>query len=139
MESPANSGLKEEHMTTQITRRGVAVTPKNRFELYAWLFMRISGIILVIMAVFHLLYMHFVIQVDNINYDVIATRWANMGWRIFDFTLLALAFTHGMNGARVVLQEYTPLRLHKWIMGILLIIYLLLVLMGAWIIFTFSG
>ena len=94
--------------TRMISRRGVPVKPGSRFELYAWLFMRISGLVLIMMAVFHLLYMHFYIQVDTINYDVIALRWQSPMWRIYDFVLLALGFTHGMNGIRVVLSDYVP-------------------------------
>lgn len=121
-----------------ITRRGVRVQPRNRFELYAWLLMRITGVILILMAVFHFLYMHFFLQVDNIDFDVIASRWANPGWRVYDFLLLAFAFTHGMNGARVVLEEYIPRKLHRPLWVILLLVYLVLIGMGAWIIFTFK-
>ena len=38
----------------------------SNFELYTWFFMRISGIVLLTLAVFHLLYMHLFIGVENI-------------------------------------------------------------------------
>jgi succinate dehydrogenase / fumarate reductase membrane anchor subunit len=122
-----------------ISRRGVPVQPRSKLELYAWLFMRLSGLVLIFMAVFHFLYMHFYIQVDAINYAVIALRWQSMFWRVYDFALLALGFTHGMNGARVVLEDYAPSRLRKPVLAVLLVLYLALVSMGAWIIFTFKS
>ena len=122
-----------------ISRRGVRVQPRSKFELYAWLFMRVSGLVLIFMAVFHFLYMHFFIQVDSINFDVIALRWQNTFWRGYDFLLLALGFTHGMNGARVVLEDYAPRGLRKPVLVLLFVLYLALVGLGAWIIFTFKS
>jgi succinate dehydrogenase / fumarate reductase, membrane anchor subunit len=124
--------------TQMISRRGVAVQPRSRFELYAWLFMRLSGLLLILMAVFHFLYMHFYIQVDTINFAVIAFRWRQPFWRAYDFVLLALGFTHGMNGARMVLHDYAPRAVRKPVMILLLIVYLAFIGMGAWIIFTFK-
>ena len=124
--------------TRMISRRGTPVKPGSPFELYAWLFMRLSGLALIFMAVFHFLYMHFYIQVDTINFAVIGLRWQNPFWRVYDFTLLALGFTHGINGARAVLMDYVPQRARKAVLLILLLVYLVLVGMGAWIIFTFK-
>ena len=125
--------------TRMISRRGVPVQPHSKFELYAWLFMRISGLVLILMAVFHFLYMHFYIQVETINFDVIAFRWRSMFWRGYDFLLLAFGFTHGMNGLRIVLGDYVPKRVRKPVLIVLLVLYLTLVFMGAWIIFTFKS
>lgn len=124
--------------TRMISRRGVPVQPRNRFELYAWLFMRVSGLVLILMAVYHFLYMHFYIQVDTINFAVIAFRWQQPFWRVYDFVLLALGFTHGMNGARVVLEDYVPKRIRKAVLALLFVLYVVLIALGAWIIFTFK-
>jgi succinate dehydrogenase / fumarate reductase membrane anchor subunit len=125
--------------TRSISRRGIPVQPRSRFELYAWLFMRLSGLALILMAVFHFLYMHFYIQVDTINFDVIAFRWRQPFWRAYDFALLALGFTHGMNGARVVLEDYVPKRWRRGVLTVLLLLYVTLITLGAWIIFTFQS
>lgn len=125
--------------TQMISRRGVPVQPRSRFELYAWLFMRLSGVVLLLMAVFHLLYMHLFLGVDNIDFDVIASRWANPLWRLFDFTLLAFGFTHGMNGLRVVLGEYVHGTVRRPLSMIVAFVYVALILMGAWIIFSFRA
>jgi succinate dehydrogenase / fumarate reductase membrane anchor subunit len=101
--------------------------------------MRVSGLILIFMAVYHFLYMHFYMQVDAINFAVIARRWESMFWRAYDFALLAFGFSHGMNGARGVLEDYLPKRLRKPGLVILLVVYLALIVLGAWIIFTFQS
>ncbi len=113
--------------------------PSN-FELYTWFFMRVSGLVLLFMAVFHLLYMHFVVGLEKINFKVIAERWDNPGWRIFDFLLLAFALLHGLNGGRTIIEDYvrSPGRL-VFSKALLYVIGFALMAMGALIIFTFQN
>lgn len=80
--------------------------PASGFERAAWIFMRLSGIALLVLAVFHLVWMHHVIGVEHLSFSVVAERWSNPGWRIYDFVLLLLALVHGANGLRVVLEEH---------------------------------
>src|SRR3989442_209838 len=49
------------------------------FELYAWLFMRISGVLLLLLAVGHLCIMHLFNHIDTINYEFVAGRWCRYG------------------------------------------------------------
>lgn len=109
------------------------------FEAYAWLFMRLSGVVLLGLAVFHLMWMHFAIGVDNIDFQTVAGRWANPLWRIYDFALLVFALSHGVNGLRTVLEDYvrTPRRLLA-VKGTVYVLAFLLLSMGSWIIFTFD-
>jgi len=112
----------------------------SSFELFAWFFMRISGVVLLVMAVFHLFYMHFVIGVEHMDFNTIAGRWQNPLWRIFDFFLLAFALLHGMNGLRVVLDDYLSAR-PGWRAFTKAFVFLLvvgLVSIGGFIIFTFQ-
>jgi len=89
---------------------GTKVRPAGGLELWAWRFMRISGLLLVFLAVGHLFIMHIVNNVETINYAFIAGRWdaKRMGpfWRLWDFSLIALAVLHGFNGLRQVSFEY---------------------------------
>lgn len=109
------------------------------FEAYAWLFMRLSGVVLLGLAVFHLLWMHFAIGVDNIDFQTVADRWSNPLWRIYDFALLVFALTHGLNGLRTVLEDYVqrPGRLLV-VKGIVYTVGFVLLSMGTFIIFTFE-
>lgn len=113
--------------------------PVGRFETQSWLFMRISGIVLLVMAVLHLLLMHYVIGVENLTFDVVAQRWAGPWWRLFDFFLLALAWTHGANGARIVIGDYVrPRGWRLFANTMLALVYTVLLVVGAYVIVTFN-
>lgn len=110
------------------------------FEAKAWLFMRVSGVVLLGLAVFHFYWMHFAIGVDNIDFQTIVGRWANPLWRLYDLALLAFAMAHGTNGLRYVLEDYVrrPGARHL-IKGVAYVLVAILVLAGAYIIFTFDA
>lgn len=80
--------------------------PGGGFELAAWLFMRVSGIVLLLLALGHLAIMHLINSVDTINFRFVADRFQNPAWRIYDWFLLTLALLHGMNGLRYVIDDY---------------------------------
>ncbi len=120
---------------------------RSRAELYLWFFMRISGILLIALALFHMFWMHFVIGVENITFDTIVQRWndplhpaLDVFWRTYDLALLAFAFTHGVLGANYSIRDYvqTP-RVRKWLQAGLAIVWAVLLLLGAGIIFYFTG
>jgi succinate dehydrogenase / fumarate reductase membrane anchor subunit len=46
------------------------------------------------------------VGVHHIDLDYVALRWATLGWRVYDFLLLAFAFAHGVNGVRQVLHDF---------------------------------
>ena len=50
--------------------------------MFLWYFMRISGLVLVFLAVGHLFIMHIVNNVESINYAFVASRWTapRTGW-----------------------------------------------------------
>jgi succinate dehydrogenase / fumarate reductase, membrane anchor subunit len=81
-------------------------TGGSNFELYSWYFFRISGLLLIFLAVIHILVMHVFNTVFEINYEFVADRWASPFWRTFDWLLLFLALTHGLNGARIATDDY---------------------------------
>ena len=114
--------------------------PASNLELYSWFFMRITAIVLFFMAVFHLVYMHIIIGLDNITFDVIAQRWQSPGWRLFDLFLLVFGWLHGSNGVRVVIDDYV--RSDGWrvlLKSILYVLVFVLIVLGAYVIFTFQS
>lgn len=116
------------------------VRPTSNFELYAWFFMRISGIVLLTVAVFHLLYMHLAIGVENIDFDTVASRWESPFWRLFDLFLLLFAWSHGVNGTRQVLDDYILSRGWRVVARTtVFILGLIVTVMGAYVIFTFKA
>lgn len=117
--------------------------PMNRVELNIWLFMRISGFILVFLALFHFFLMHFIYGVDIIDFKFIVERWTDpvlgLFWRSYDLALLVFALVHGMFGVRYVIEDYFHNRTVRFILlaGAILT-EIALIAMGAFVIFTFN-
>lgn len=81
--------------------------PTGGFELWTWLFMRISGLMLLVLAVGHTLIMHLPGGgVSRIDFGFVAARWDNPFWRTWDWMLLTLALVHGVNGLRSITLDY---------------------------------
>ena len=94
---------------------GMQLQQRSRFEQLMWMYMRISGVVLVVLALGHLAFMHVINGVFSINQsgeglaaNFVAARWAFLGWRLYDIGLLILAMVHGFNGFRYVVRDYTP-------------------------------
>lgn len=80
--------------------------PRQNFETWSWYFMRISGLILIFMALVHFAITHIIYDVTETSADFVAARWDNPLWRAYDWTLLALGLTHGLNGLRWIIDDY---------------------------------
>ena len=80
--------------------------PGGGLELWSWLFMRFSGVALLLLALGHLVIMHLIHNVDEISYAFVAGRYAHGLWRAYDATMLILAMVHGVNGMRVIIDDY---------------------------------
>jgi succinate dehydrogenase / fumarate reductase membrane anchor subunit len=113
--------------------------PASNLELYGWFFMRVSAIVLFAMATFHLIYMHIILGVDAINFEVIAGRWESPFWRLYDLFLLVFGWLHGTNGLRVILDDYVhPQGWKVLAKSILYVVAFILIVLGAYVIFTFK-
>lgn len=78
----------------------------TNLELAWWVFMRLSGLVLVFLVLGHI-YMNFVlIDVNTVNYDYVARRLSNTTWKIYDLVILGLALLHGLNGSRYVMDDW---------------------------------
>ena len=80
--------------------------PAGGFELWSWVFMRLSGVVLLFLALGHLALMHLIHSVDEIDYWFVAKRYAGSLWRGYDLAMLVLAMLHGINGARILIDDY---------------------------------
>ncbi len=86
---------------------------RGNFELYAWVFMRVSGVLLVILVLAHFAIMHVLDGgLARVNWAFVSGRWANPFWRVYDFAMLTLVLLHGGNGLRVIIDDYarSPVR-----------------------------
>jgi succinate dehydrogenase / fumarate reductase membrane anchor subunit len=114
--------------------------PTSNLELYSWWFMRVSAIVMVVLVGFHLLYMHLVLGVDAINFEVISQRWESPFWRIYDLLMLVFAWSHCTNGVRIVLDDYV--RSSGWRVlakTALYVIAFVVMVIGAYVAVTFKA
>ena len=101
---PATRGIE----APRAPRRRVAGRRSN-FEMYSWMFMRLSGIVLVVLVLGHLLIMNVLDGgVHRINWGFVAGRWASPFWQVWDLIMLWLAEIHGANGLRIDHQRLRP-------------------------------
>jgi succinate dehydrogenase / fumarate reductase membrane anchor subunit len=114
--------------------------PAGGWELWTWLFMRVSGVVLLFLAVGHVLVMHVLDGgVGRVNFGFVATRWQSPFWRSWDWMLLSLALLHGINGLRVVAMDY--IRPVAWRFLVNMLFYVIgfaLFVLGTVIVFTFD-
>jgi succinate dehydrogenase membrane anchor subunit len=144
-------------MATQ-TRTLTKTRMAGRFELYAWFFTRVTGVLLLLMAAFSLVYANLVGGPSNlyaaaqmrwaffpISFHVqstsveVAPNFANPFWQAYSFLLITFAATHALNGLRVVLEDYIrhPV-LMAWIRAALVGLWLCVLLAAIFLIFVFS-
>ena len=114
--------------------------PIRGFELWAWLFMRISGLVLLFLAVGHVLIMHvFEEGVDRVDFAFIQLRWASLFWKTWDWLMLVLALLHGVNGLRMIVLDYVrPARARRTINGFFVVLGAALMALGTIIVVTFD-
>jgi succinate dehydrogenase membrane anchor subunit len=114
--------------------------PAGGYELGSWLFMRISGILLLVLAVGHVFIMHVVGGgVGRVDFKFVELRWQSPFWRTWDWLLLSLALLHGVNGLRVVVLDYVKAASWRfaftWFFNVVGVI---LFALGTIIVFTFD-
>ena len=115
-------------------------TGMPNFEKHAWLFMRLSGIVLVILAVGHLFVM---LMVDNgvyrIDFNYVAQRWRSPFWQTWDLLLLWLAQLHGGNGLRTIIADYARKDWTRfWLTTLLALSLMFTLVLGTYVLLTFN-
>ena len=120
------------------TQPAVRPMPRNNWGTISWLFMRISALALIILTLGHFAIQHVFNDVHNLDLAFVASRWSSVGWRIYDALLLTVGLSHGLNGLRIVADDYITSRpwnrLVRWlilIVGIALIIIGIVAVVGG--------
>jgi succinate dehydrogenase / fumarate reductase membrane anchor subunit len=115
-------------------------TSRSSFELYAWLFMRMSGILLVVLVLGHLL-VNLVLGsgIQAVDFAFVAGKWTNPFWQVWDLLMLWLAELHGVNGLRTIINDYAerPV-LGFWLKALLFLSATIVLVLGTLVIFTFD-
>ena len=109
------------------------------FETFSWYYFRISGALLVFLVIIHLIIMHMTNDVGCTTYQFVAERYTNPFWRLFDWLLLTIALTHGMNGLRVVIDDYArTARTRVVMMAVAALILVVFFMLGTITLITFQ-
>ena len=112
----------------------------SNFELNAWLFMRGSGLLLVVLVFGHLFVNLMMGEgIHQIDFAFVAGKWANPFWQVWDLAMLWLAMLHGCNGLRTIINDYAEKdRTRLLLKGVLYTSALLILFLGTLVIFTFD-
>ncbi len=92
--------------TAPRTLKQARATYSTNTELAWWVFMRISGMLLVFLVFGHLFFNNIQIDAATIDYAYVADRLSQPGVKIYDTFLLAFAMLHGVNGLRYSVEDY---------------------------------
>ena len=119
-------------------------SPRSRkaanWEKYGWLFMRISGPLLIVLIFTHLM-VNLVLGdgIKAINFAFVAGKWADPFWQWWDFAMLWLAMIHGTNGMSTIVNDYADrVIVRRMLTTTLWAVCGLLILLGTLVIFTFD-
>lgn len=106
-------------------------------ELNWWIFMRISGLILMFLVLGHV-YMTFVqVSESDATFDAVVSKLGNPAWKLYDWLILGLALLHGGNGARYVIDDYVRSRPNRaWVRNTFFTVLALLFVIGTVGLFT---
>ncbi|WP_029068626.1 succinate dehydrogenase hydrophobic membrane anchor subunit [Jonesia quinghaiensis] len=113
---------------------------RSNFEMWGWLFMRGSGVILVVLIFGHLFVNLMVGEgVNRIDFAFVGGKWASPFWQMWDLLMLWLAMIHGTNGVRTIINDYAEKHVTRAILKIgLYSAFILTVVLGTLVIFTFD-
>ena len=113
---------------------------RNNLELYGWVFMRASGVVLVLLIFGHLFVNLFAGQgIKAIDFGFVAGKWANPFWQNYDLVMLWLAMIHGTYGVRTIINDYAERDGLRVVLKLALYFaFFVVVVLGTLVIFTFD-
>jgi succinate dehydrogenase / fumarate reductase membrane anchor subunit len=126
--------------TTPTIPRPRSRTSRSNFELYAWVFMRLSGILLVVLVLGHL-FVNLMLGegIHRVDFAFVAGKWASPFWQTWDLLMLWLAQLHGANGLRTIINDYAERDgIRFWLKALLYLASIVVIVLGTLVIFTFD-
>ncbi|KQM84184.1 succinate dehydrogenase hydrophobic membrane anchor subunit [Agromyces sp. Leaf222] len=109
-------------------------------EKWGWIYMRASGVVLLVLIFGHLFVNLLVGEgVKAIDFGFVGGKWADPFWQWWDVAMLWLALIHGANGMRTIVNDYTnPGTTQKVLKGALFVAAAVLIVLGTLVVFTFD-
>lgn len=115
-------------------------TSRGNWELYGWVFMRASGVVLLVLIFGHL-FVNLVAGegISAIDFGFVAGKWATPFWQVWDLLMLWLAMIHGTNGVRTIINDYAERDSLRLVLKLALYTaFTVAVVLGTLVIFTFD-
>ncbi|HEX5857955.1 MAG TPA: succinate dehydrogenase hydrophobic membrane anchor subunit [Microbacterium sp.] len=133
-------------MTTAVpleAPRSPRTAPRNRgfnLEKWGWIYMRVSGVLLIVLIFGHLFVNLMVGEgIHALDFAFVAGKFASPFWQWWDVLMLWLALIHGANGMRTIVNDYVTTekvrRVLVWALGLSAAF---LILLGTLVVFTFD-
>jgi succinate dehydrogenase hydrophobic membrane anchor protein len=116
------------------------VVAAHKGGMWAWLFQRITAVLLIVCLAIHLIYTH-IFNIGDLDYSNVANRLAHASLTAVDIILLAAGLYHALNGLRMVLLDYwftsrkltVALNVTLWAIGLAFLVY------GIWGLWPWIG
>ncbi len=127
-------------MTIESPRSQTPAKKRTNWEKWGWIYMRVSGVLLVVLIFGHLFSNLMVGDgISAIDFGFVGGKLSQPFWQVWDLLLLWLALIHGANGMRTIVNDYVARPgLAKGLKSALFIAAALLILLGTLVIFTFD-
>jgi succinate dehydrogenase / fumarate reductase membrane anchor subunit len=130
-------------MTTVEAPRTPAKTAPRRgvnWEKWGWVYMRVSGLVLVVLIFGHLFVNLMVGEgVKAIDFAFVAGKLSDPFWQVWDTLMLWLALIHGANGMRTVINDYVAsIAWGRFLRGAVALSAVVLIILGTLVIYTFD-
>jgi succinate dehydrogenase / fumarate reductase membrane anchor subunit len=132
LDAPRSPYKRSPYSRTRATR--------TNYELYAWMFMRLSGVVLLVLVFGHLFVNLMVGKgIHAVDFAFVAGKWSSPFWQVWDLLMLWLAMLHGTNGVRTIINDYADRdQTRFWLKSLLYAAFLVVVTLGTLVIFTFD-
>ncbi|HEU0014106.1 MAG TPA: hypothetical protein VFQ45_10505 [Longimicrobium sp.] len=133
------SGRGERRPGGGYQRPDAALRKGSKFEVRSWVFMRVTGVLLLFMALYHLVWWNLLVGVEHLSAEMVLERWNNPLWRLFNVGLATFALLHGLNGLRYSIEDYVrnP-KARRIAKGIAYTVVLLTLAWGVFALLTFD-
>lgn len=136
----ATTGEPTKALNAPTSRYARKSSSRGNFELWSWVFMRGSGVLLLVLVFGHL-FVNLMLGegIHGIDFAFVAGKWSSPFWQTWDVLMLWLAELHGFNGVRTIINDYTEKDSTRWVLkGLLVASALLVMVLGTLVVFTFD-
>jgi succinate dehydrogenase / fumarate reductase membrane anchor subunit len=113
---------------------------RTNWEKYGWMYMRASGVLLVILIFGHLFTNLWLGEgIKAIDFAFVGGKWSDPFWQVWDLLMLWLALIHGTNGMRTIVNDYAEREaVRKTLTYVLWATCAALIVLGTLVILTFD-